>query len=288
MKKKNSILIAVGILLAAIFIYYQLRFNHYKVMSGGMQNTLLKGDVILIDKHFDEVETNQIFVFFKSVNEEEQEVCSRVVGLPGDEIKLENAILYLNNKEEKNEYVLHEYNVVAPIGLNKDTLFKDGIDASLLLILDDFGNYQITLSEQDYNLFRKLKFVQKVEQIIHPTAYQYKRNELFIFPNNGKYNWSKDNFGPITVPQKDVTIKLNKDNLPLYKSIIEIAENSLITISEKGIMLQNKLLDEYTFKQNYYWVMSDNRDNAIDSRYYGFVAADKLIGVYTASLYSDN
>ena len=103
-------------------------------------------------------------------------------------------------------------------------------------------------------------------------------SNLNFFPNNKNFNWNNDYMGPIYIPKKGDKIDLSLDNLPLYKKIIKDYEFNDIEISNGRIILNNKEQNSYTFKQDYYWMMGDNRYNSEDSRVWGFVPFDHVLG----------
>ena len=119
---------------------------------------------------------------------------------------------------------------------------------------------------------KKAKFVDSIEKNNYPLNSQKKS----IFPHN--QNWSQDNFGPIYIPEANKTVVLNKETLPFYRRLITVYENN--TLEEKGgkIFINNREVTNYTFKQDYYWMMGDNRHNSEDSRYWGFVPMDHVVG----------
>ena len=98
------------------------------------------------------------------------------------------------------------------------------------------------------------------------------------FPNNIKFNWNNDNFGPIIIPKQGQAININLDNLPIYKRIIKEYENNDLEIINGNIYINQKESTSYTFKMNYYWMMGDNRYNSEDSRVWGFVPYDHVLG----------
>jgi signal peptidase I len=98
-----------------------------------------------------------------------------------------------------------------------------------------------------------------------------------VFPGN-RLDWGQDNMGPITMPQQGTTVQLTKENLPLYKLIIADYEHNDLKVTGNEIRINGQVATSYTFKQDYYWMMGDNRHNSLDSRYFGFVPEDHIVG----------
>ena len=100
-----------------------------------------------------------------------------------------------------------------------------------------------------------------------------------IFPFSESFEWTRDNFGPLWIPAKGATVALTKENLPLYERIITSYEgNTLKTGPDGSIIINGQTVTEYTFQQDYYFMMGDNRHNSLDSRYWGFVPEDHIVG----------
>ena len=118
---------------------------------------------------------------------------------------------------------------------------------------------------------RKDSEVDSVVQIIHDA-------DTAIFPQVDDNEWSQDNMGPIYVPKKGVTININTEKLPYYQQIIELYEYNNLVTNNGIIYINGKKADTYTFQQDYYWLMGDNRHNSLDSRYWGFVPFDHVLG----------
>ena len=105
-----------------------------------------------------------------------------------------------------------------------------------------------------------------------------KRANTNFFPNAIPYNWNEDNFGPILIPKAGMTVEINKTTLPLYKKIIREYEKNELTKEGASIFINGKETTSYTFQQDYYWMMGDNRHRSEDSRYWGYVPEDHVVG----------
>ena len=100
-----------------------------------------------------------------------------------------------------------------------------------------------------------------------------------VYPQSATLDWNRDNYGPLRVPKKGETIQLTAENIMLYRDLIENYEhNDKVEVNGSTVIINGKPATQYTFKQDYYFMMGDNRNNSADSRYWGFVPEDHIVG----------
>ncbi|MCL9769173.1 signal peptidase I [Flavobacterium sp. HXWNR69] len=199
----------------------------------------------------------------------------RCTAIPGDKIEIKDGIIFINGKESilpERAKPQYSYKVAwdgkTPVDL--DYIKKE------LNITDAFGQIAndtlifSALPQASVDRLKNIPGLTKVERIIH------KETDKSIFP--GTKDWNVDNLGPIYIPEAGKTVELNKETLPFYKKVIGEYEGNDLKVNGDEIRINGQVVTSYTFKQDYYWMMGDNRHNSLDSRYWGFVPADHIVG----------
>lgn len=198
----------------------------------------------------------------------------RCVGLPGDTLEIRDAQIYINGEATENpEKMQFAYRRIDSLGIfNPKSLEKNGV-----LNSNYAGRYgseiMFLTDEQRQILLEKYPSVKLTRIESNPDPISY-------FPNDPKNfrNWTGDDFGPIYIPAKGETVVITPNNLSLYKRIIGTYEGNDLEVKNGRIYINGEKSTEYTFQQNYYWAMGDNRHASEDSRYWGFVPADHIVG----------
>lgn len=206
-------------------------------------------------------------------------LVKRCVGVPGDSLEVRNGYVYINGQQNvlPDRAELQFSYFVQP----KSNQFNSNVMYERYGITDPFGiinrqnTYRFTaIGEEAITRFKNHPNVLGIERVSQEKGVR----DGGIFPHHPDYNWNNDHFGPVYIPEAGKTIELDLQVLPLYKRVISEYENNDLRVEGGKIYINDELATSYTFKQDYYWMMGDNRHNSLDARAWGFTPFDHVVG----------
>ncbi|MFC2138634.1 S26 family signal peptidase [Bacteroidota bacterium] len=199
----------------------------------------------------------------------------RCVAIPGDSLKLIDGKIFINgNPQQEYEGIQYRHIVTT-----KGTRINPKILQRLNIYEDDVSkinssNYIMPLTAENVEIIKDYANVLNITKIAKPKGeYSY-----HIFPHDPKYQWNEDNFGPLWIPKAGKTVDISLENISLYKRIINVFENNDLEIIDSTIYINGQPATNYTFKMDYFFMIGDNRHDSADSRFWGFVPMDHIVG----------
>ncbi len=205
----------------------------------------------------------------------------RCLGLPGETLQIRDGIVYINGKAVPQPKNVQYFYYVETDG----TFIDEDLYDELGISMDDRhgqGNqYILPLTAAMKQTLESKPWVQTIQRI-QPDAGE----TLITYPVGVDYGWTHANYGPIWIPKKGAKVDLTVQNLPLYERCIRNYEGNTLEVKGGQIYINGKVATSYTFKMDYYWMQGDNRDNSLDSRYWGFVPEDHIVGTPSIILIS--
>jgi signal peptidase I len=201
----------------------------------------------------------------------------RCVGIPGDTIEVIDDRLHVNGEPaEKPEKAQWKYRVDVKKRIRKEFLVERyNISRNAITYRPSVRQYEIAMTDEARRKLAKsdlVRAIKKKEEMPKP------QRKLRIFPHDKAYPWSFRNFGPLWIPEKGATVDLTLENLPLYERIIDTYEGHDLKVKGGKILIDGEVRDSYTFEMDYFWMMGDNRHSSLDSRAWGFVPEDHVVG----------
>lgn len=223
-------------------------------------------------------------------NGKKENYIKRCVGIAGDSLSIINGVVHINGQaQDFPEFAQYSYRFD----------FKNSTTFNPEYLVDEFDIYHkdfqnnmgvnrqtnkgIAMFTCTPSIAKKLKSypdIANVTKVTHPKGYDFASEGRYypIYPNDPKFDWTRDNFGPLYIPKKGSTIELNEKNYILYKRAIHAYEKHKIEKRKDGFYIDDKKTTTYTFESDYYWLMGDNRHGSVDSRFWGLVPDTHVVG----------
>lgn len=223
----------------------------------------------------------------------------RCVGIPGDKFEVKDGYVFINGKQNQlpdRAKLQFRYKILSKNNLveidnagkytNKPTAFVSehfGISDIYIADIDRENKILTYIAQMTDEAYEKVKNNPNIIEVEKLNEEKGKWSK-YVFPQDPRFNWNTKYFGPITIPEAGATVDITIENIPLYRRLIEVYEGSelgiknKITLSGTQVFLNGELLTKYTFLQDYYWMMGDNRDNSQDARMWGFVPFNHVVG----------
>ena len=261
-------------------------FEPFIIPSSSMDNTLIKGDYLIVNKwensifgnHLN-IENGDIVTFRYPLDnvtlDEKMVFAKRCIGIPGDTILILEGNTNTDNRLLNFDYLIRDPNT----SINWDLLSSINVHLGGKTINN---NWLLNLSENQVNHLKEL------DADIELTKHLEDSNtgNLSVFPSDTLLKWNRDNFGPIYIPIAGKEIELKLNNINIYKKIIETYESHSLSIIDSTFTIDGIVSKHYTFEQNYYFMLGDNRHHSQDSRHWGFVPENHLLASCSIVLFN--
>lgn len=209
-------------------------------------------------------------------------IVKRCMGIAGDTLSIKNGDVYVNNKPLNPSNLIN--NVYQFKIKNRDHLYRtlDSLSINIDLNVSKINNFNSTLTIGDKNTLKDMGLIDSIQIVADSVS-----TRGTLYPHSQNNDWTLDNYGPYIIPKKGITINLTSENYELYNKVINEHEGFIIKNTEGIYTINGKEVRAYTFKQDYYFMMGDHRKGSMDSRYWGLVPVERIIGKVQCVLWSN-
>lgn len=271
---------ALLLALLLLLLVHLVVLRWVSVQSTSMYATLLPDDLVLVQRWpiWTGLEREDIVVFRDPLKDREAPgqrplLVKRIVGMPGDTVELKAGVLWVNGERQTPPPTATWSHLLRLRGEHKPDSIMEKLGLPMSTLIPGRRFLEIPLNAALADSLEKDPSVVSVEAMS-----MAKGAPRHIFPFSQRYHWNGDDYGPLRIPAQGDTLRIDSDVLPLYDRLLSIYEGRSLSVEGNVLLMEGKPLEKYVVQQDYYFVLGDSRHSSADSRYWGFLPQDQLVG----------